>query len=85
MGFPIAAVIGLAPQIIRAVGSLFNKKDRAQYSSKVKAGSITAAVVAGVLFGLREAGAPIDDYPALQDAGLVLAGFVAAWVKSDKS
>ena len=39
MPFPIIALIGGAPQIIKAVGSLFSKKGRKEINPKVKTGA----------------------------------------------
>jgi hypothetical protein len=84
MAFPVAALIGVAPQIIRAVGSLFSKKGRKDHSSKVKAGSAAAAIVAAIMIGLRAAGAPVDEYPGLSDAMIVVAMFVAGWIQVER-
>ena len=83
MPFPIVALIGVAPQIIKAVGSLFSKKGRKEINPKVKTGALTSAIVAGTLVGMRQLGAPVDEYwPDIQNASIVVAGFVAAWIKS---
>lgn len=84
MPFPLIPIIAVAPQIIKAVGSLFSKKKRAAIQPKVKAGALTSAIAALSIVGLRVAGAPVDEfYPDIQNAAIVLAGFIGAWVKDN--
>jgi len=86
MPFPLVPLIAAAPQIIKAIGSLFSKKGRSEIHPKVKAGALTSAIVAGALVGLRQLGAPVDEYyPDIQNAAIVMSGFVAAWIKSSQA
>lgn len=82
MLFPWAVLLTIVPDAVRAVGSLFSRKGRETLHPKVKVGVTTSAVVTLVIVALRWLGAPVDDfYPEIQDAVIIVCGFVAAWLK----
>jgi hypothetical protein len=73
MAFPIGALIAVAPQIIKAVGSLLRRDGRAGIHPKVRVGGQVGAIVGAVLVFLSQIpGAP----------EVLGSAYVAAWIKS---
>ena len=87
MAFPIGPLITAIPGIIKAIGGLVVKKKDGQEAwypvDKVKAAGQWGLIVMGLLFLLEQAGAPVSQYPELQNVILYLVMFIAGWAKKD--